>query len=71
MSMKSKGVSFNLDDRFQADMFAWAEDQTNFSGYVKRMIQDDPDFIQYRESKKKPPVIRSSNTGGIKIKIGE
>jgi hypothetical protein len=61
--MKTKGVAFNLDDPDQKELFDWAMSRTNFSAYVKRLIQADRD-------QKKPPVIRSTG-GGIKIKIGE
>ena len=65
MSMKTKGVAFNLEDPDQKELFDWAMSRTNFSAYVKRLIQTD------RDAKKTPPVIRTSNSGGIKIKIGE
>lgn len=66
MSMKTKGVAFNLDDPDQKELFDWAMSRTNFSAYVKRLIQTDRD----QKNPKPGPVIRSNN-GGIKFQVGE
>jgi hypothetical protein len=66
MSMKTKGVAFNLDDPDQKELFDWAMSRTNFSAYVKRLIQADRD----QKSRDRGPVIKSAG-GGIKFKIGE
>jgi len=41
LGMKSKGVAFNLDDPHQKKLYEWACQQTNFSNYVKRLIDYD------------------------------
>lgn len=44
MSMKTKGVAFNMADPDQKDLYEWAMTRTNFSAYVKRLIQADRDI---------------------------
>ena len=39
--IKIKSVAFNLDDPDQAKMFEHATKRTNFSSYIKRLIQRD------------------------------
>lgn len=40
-NMKVRSVAFNLDDPDQKKMFDFASERTNFSAYVKRLIQRD------------------------------
>lgn len=40
-NIKNRSVSFNLDDPDQKRMFEYANERTNFSAYVKRLIQRD------------------------------
>lgn len=40
-NIKNRSVSFNLDDPDQKKMFEYANERTNFSAYVKRLIQRD------------------------------
>lgn len=47
-TMKSKSVSFNIDDQKEKDLYTWSIAQNNFSGYVKNLIAAD--------KKKKPEV---------------
>lgn len=62
MGMKNKGVAFNLDDPDQKELYKWAvEHTTNFSSYVKRLIQADRD-------KKNATRIKPGG-GGIKFKV--
>lgn len=62
MGMKTKGVAFNLADPDQKELYEWAMDRTNFSAYIKRLIQAD------RDRRMKPPPIKSAD-GGIRIKL--
>lgn len=41
MSMKTKGVVFNMEDPHQKEMFEWCLRYTNFSSYVKTLIDRD------------------------------
>lgn len=63
MSMKNKGVSFNLDDPGQKSLYDFAVGQSNFSSYVKRLIQSDRDRNEKRTTK--------NGNGGIQIRMGE
>jgi hypothetical protein len=40
-NIKTKGVSFNLDDPLQKQLYDHAMKHTNFSSYVKALIQRD------------------------------
>ena len=40
-AIKTKGVAFNIDDPHQKKLLEWAEQFTNFSNYVKRLIDYD------------------------------
>lgn len=40
-NMERKGVVFNLDDPDQLELFNHAMKRSNFSAYVKRLIQRD------------------------------
>lgn len=40
-NIKTKGVAFNLDDPDQKELYEFAMERTNFSSYVKRLIQRD------------------------------
>ncbi|AYP68779.1 hypothetical protein BpsM61_00005 [Bacillus phage vB_BpsM-61] len=64
MGIKTKGVAFNLDDPDQRDLFNYAMTRTNFSAYVKRLIQAD-------QQQKGPQshVVRPSSSGGIKFVV--
>lgn len=70
MSMKTKGVAFNLADPDQKALFEYAMTRTNFSAYVKRLIQAD---MQRQQAKTagRHPAVHSAEYGGIKIRIGE
>lgn len=66
MSMKTKGVSFNMEDPHQAKLYEFACNTTNFSGLVKNLLS-----VQMEQSKRVAPakkVIPSSN-GGIVFKV--
>lgn len=47
MELKRKSVCFNIADPDQKKWFLHAEERTNFSNYVKRLIERD-----YREKVK-------------------
>lgn len=68
MSMKTRGVAFNLEDPAQEDLYKYTQGFKNFSAYVKGLIERD------RASRKMPAPqnkeISRSGTGGIKIKVG-
>jgi hypothetical protein len=40
MSRKVKSVSFNLDDKFELEMYEYSIKVPNFSSFVKRLIQN-------------------------------
>lgn len=41
MTMKTRGVAFNLDDPAQADLYTYTKNFKNFSAYVKGLIERD------------------------------
>lgn len=41
VELKTKGVSFNVLDEDQEELYAYACSKSNFSGYVKRLIMKD------------------------------
>lgn len=63
MSMKTRGVAFNLDDPAQADLYKYTQEFKNFSAYVKGLIERD------RATRKAPAQKIVSNNGSIKIKL--
>lgn len=66
MSMKTKGVSFNMEDPYQAQLYNFACESRNFSALVKNLLA-----VQMESQKPKAPakkVIPSAN-GGIVFKI--
>ena len=58
--MATKGVTFNMSKEDQKELLEYAMSKDNFSGYVKRLIQNDK---AANEAKK------ISNKGGIKINL--
>lgn len=66
MSMKTKGVSFNLEDPYQARLFKFACESRNFSALVKNLLAVQMEKEHTTAPAKK--VIPSSN-GGIVFKI--
>lgn len=38
---KTKSISFDLNDKIEAEILEYAETKKNFSRYVKRLIQTD------------------------------
>lgn len=42
---KVKAVSFSLDDEYEIGLFNYINRMKNFSGYVKRLIDNDMRFI--------------------------
>ncbi|WP_100373061.1 hypothetical protein [Bacillus sp. FJAT-45037] len=65
MSKKTKSVAFNLLDPYEQQLLEHTSQFTNFSTYMKRLIQRDME-----EGKAKVPVkkqvVRSEN-GGFKV----
>lgn len=47
MEMKRKPVVFNMQDPFQVKLLEHAEKQTNYSAYIKRLIQRDMEAPEY------------------------
>jgi hypothetical protein len=68
MSMKTRGVAFNLEDPAQADLYKYTQEFKNFSAYIKNLIERD------RAQRKPAPApaqkIISNNSGGIKFTVG-
>lgn len=52
--LKTKGVAFNLDDPDQNELYEWAMSRTNFSAYVKRLIQSDFEKKRWTTGAEKP-----------------
>ena len=50
-----KSVAFNSDDPDQKAMLEHASTRTNFSGYVKRLIQRDMETSHTPRKIRKPP----------------
>lgn len=61
MSMKTKGVAFNMADPDQKDLYEWAMTRTNFSAYVKRLIQAD------RDTKKRTVINGPKDAQGVQV----
>ncbi len=40
MNRKIKSVSFNLNDKFEKDMYEYSQQYPNFSSFIKRLIQN-------------------------------
>ncbi|MCM3489057.1 hypothetical protein [Alkalihalophilus marmarensis] len=64
---KTKSVAFNLSDPYEEQLLEHTKQFTNFSSYIKRLIQRDME-----EGKAKIPVkkqvVRSEN-GGFKLDL--
>ena len=50
MKIKTLGVSFNLHDPDQKELFSHASKRQNFSGYIKRLIQRDMEGVRTQEA---------------------
>lgn len=62
MSMKNRGVSFNLDDPAQKELHDYTLNFTNFSAYVKGLIERE------RSSRNNVKKIKSEG-GSISFKV--
>jgi len=51
LDIKTKSVSFNLKDEWQKGLYDHASSKTNFSNYVKRLIDYD-----MRDKKSEPSI---------------
>lgn len=60
MSMKTKGVAFNMDCPHQKELLEWAGKYPNFSSYVKRLIDNDKQKSERRN-------VRRNNDIQIKL----
>lgn len=58
MSMKTRGVTFNIEDPEQLQLYKYSQTLGNFSGYIKELIRKD------RASK-----VTTKKPGGIKITL--
>lgn len=58
----NKGVSFNLSDPDQIKLYKHAMERTNFSSYVKRLIQRDMEGNNSSNTNTKKPVQNISET---------
>jgi hypothetical protein len=45
-NFKRKGVVFNIQDPDQVKLYEHAEKRSNFSAYIKRLIQRDMDLLK-------------------------
>lgn len=61
--MVTKGVTFNQNKEDQVKLFNFAMEQDNFSGYVKKLIEQD------MEAKKRRPQVIKQASGGIKFSL--
>ncbi|WP_083477586.1 hypothetical protein [Alkalihalophilus marmarensis] len=67
MSKKTKSVSFNLSDPYEQLLLDHTSRFTNFSAYIKRLIQRDMEEGTAKSSVKKQ-VVRTEN-GGFKLDL--
>ncbi len=67
MKCKTKGVTFNLFDQFQKELFDYSMQKTNFSGYIKGLIIRDMlgDPAQLEEQPKESVQVSANDLGGI------
>jgi hypothetical protein len=59
--MKNKPVSFNIENQMDKALLDYANTKSNFSGYIKKLMQED--------MKRRAPVVTQNEQGGIKISI--
>lgn len=59
--MRNKPVSFNMENVTEKALLDHANTQQNFSGYVKRLMQED--------MKRRQPAMIRTEGGGIKITV--
>lgn len=62
--MKTRGVSFNLDDPQQRSLYEYTKNFTNFSAYMKHLISCDK-----QKEGHSAPQISKSDDGGYKIQF--
>jgi hypothetical protein len=60
MSMKTRGVAFNLEDPDQKQQYDHTTQFKNFSAYVKRLIQRDMDSRGIKPTNMSRVVIQQS-----------
>ena len=60
--MKTKGVSFNMTDPDQMELLQFAMQRSNFSGYIKRLIQRDKEQKERAQQQQQRPT-------GIKLEL--
>ena len=63
--MKTKGVSFNLEDPQQRGLYEHTQRYKNFSAYVKHLITVDKE----KEGRISAPQVTKSEVGGYQIKF--
>lgn len=56
MSRKIKSVSFNLNDKYEQEMFEYTKQFPNFSLFVKRLIQNSMSGISVDKTEAKSSV---------------
>lgn len=67
--MKTKGVSFNLENETDKEVYEYAMQFKNFSGHVKQLILDEKRRREMmRQSRTNSNVIKSED-GVIKINL--
>lgn len=64
MSMKTRGVAFNIEDPAQKDLYDYTLKFKNFSAYIKGLIERD------KAVRVPQKIINPPGAGGIKIKVG-
>lgn len=57
---KCKTTSFDLSDAYEAELLRHAEDQGNYSRYVKRLIARDKEGVPTRISVMSPDVVEEN-----------
>ena len=70
MAMKTRGVSFNVEDPEQSQLYKYTQTINNFSGYIKELIRKDRASKTIK--KVNPggnPGGNPPNSGGIKITL--
>lgn len=71
---KGKSITFQLLDPAEKSLFDYCNTIHNFSGTMKRLLMNSEGFKKYQAeqaaTKQVKPVIRATESAGIKIKIG-
>lgn len=66
MGMKTRGVTFNMEDPEQKKLLDYTLNLSNFSGYIKELIRKDRELKMASKEKNRS---MAPGTSGIKIRL--